>query len=536
MCVELRQRLIDYLTQEKELLENDITSHEQMSDDDLVEIGLMIDNCSLVMSAEDSTVLSFKENTSKIRQGDKVFLIDKVDGAKQPAEIIEISPENVRIDIFLKKNHDTDFRYQIRADERVYTQTIINLLETIHESQAGSKFLEYLDENRNPVLTESCSIETISIPSRFNENQRSAIELCLGFPNVACVHGPPGTGKTDVLAFVAKAYSDAGFEVLIISHTHQAVNNALEKISGFYSNPTIKIGSIPHDKTSKSGVLHFSKYTEYLSYRKSKSHRRQIKGDIVGMSILSAAANLGFRISGFSPIVALVDEASQLPLSIGSIIGKFGVQSVIFFGDDRQLPPIFHQDLIDHDLSESIFTRISRMHPDSKVVLNHTYRMNSDITTYVSKHFYEPYSIMLKSDRNPIYSTSIDFVDYIYDSSDCNDFNDWEAENAATISMKYSAKNKSVAIITPFRKQVNLIRHYIKENYHDSNLPIPIVDTVERLQGMDVDIIIISFSVTNPDFYKATQSFITNPNRLNVMFSRAKDKVIILKSNLIKLM
>ena len=64
---------------------------------------------------------------------------------------------------------------------------------------------------------------------------------------------------------------------------------------------------------------------------------------------------------------------------------------------------------------------------------------------------------------------------------------------------------------------------------------MPLIDTVERLQRQDVDIIILSFSVTNPEYFKSMESFIINENRINVMISRAKKKVIILKSSLFKI-
>ena len=61
----------------------------------------------------------------------------------------------------------------------------------------------------------------------------------------------------------------------------------------------------------------------------------------------------------------------------------------------------------------------------------------------------------------------------------------------------------------------------------------PLVDTVERLQGQDVRLIILSLAVTDPEYYKQVKAFLLNPNRLNVMISRAKEKVVILKSDLI---
>lgn len=58
----------------------------------------------------------------------------------------------------------------------------------------------------------------------------------------------------------------------------------------------------------------------------------------------------------------------------------------------------------------------------------------------------------------------------------------------------------------------------------------PLIDTVERLQGQDVECIIITFAASNEDYIKQTEDFLFNPNRLNVMISRAKTKVIIFAS------
>lgn len=60
---------------------------------------------------------------------------------------------------------------------------------------------------------------------------------------------------------------------------------------------------------------------------------------------------------------------------------------------------------------------------------------------------------------------------------------------------------------------------------------MPLVDTVERLQGQDVEMIIISFCITSDDFFNEQRDFVLNRNRLNVMFSRAKTKVVLLGSD-----
>ena len=57
------------------------------------------------------------------------------------------------------------------------------------------------------------------------------------------------------------------------------------------------------------------------------------------------------------------------------------------------------------------------------------------------------------------------------------------------------------------------------------------INTVERLQGQDVRLIILSFAVSDPEYYSKVKSFLLNPNRLNVMISRAKEKDVILRSS-----
>ena len=56
---------------------------------------------------------------------------------------------------------------------------------------------------------------------------------------------------------------------------------------------------------------------------------------------------------------------------------------------------------------------------------------------------------------------------------------------------------------------------------------MPLIDTVERLQGQDVDCIILSFASTDNSYIHDIEGFLFNLNRLNVMVSRAKTKVII---------
>jgi superfamily I DNA and/or RNA helicase len=86
----------------------------------------------------------------------------------------------------------------------------------------------------------------------------------------------------------------------------------------------------------------------------------------------------------------------------------------------------------------------------------------------------------------------------------------------------------NVSIITPYRKQVRLLRAKARDYFSQDMMPL--IDTVERLQGQDVDCIILSFASSDENYINEVHGFLFNPNRLNVMISRAKTKVIIFGS------
>ncbi len=64
----------------------------------------------------------------------------------------------------------------------------------------------------------------------FSEKQREAYESCLAPAGVRLVWGPPGTGKTMVLAEAISALRATGRRVLLVSATNIAVDNALLKV------------------------------------------------------------------------------------------------------------------------------------------------------------------------------------------------------------------------------------------------------------------------------------------------------------------
>jgi DNA replication ATP-dependent helicase Dna2 len=88
----------------------------------------------------------------------------------------------------------------------------------------------------------------------------------------------------------------------------------------------------------------------------------------------------------------------------------------------------------------------------------------------------------------------------------------------------------TVGVITPFRAQIANIRQKLPAKYQDIT-----IDTVERFQGSERDVIIVSFAVKNPLQLRAIQSINAKgvDRKLNVILTRAKEHLVLLGSEAI---
>ena len=514
------------------LIEKDIQDHLELSDEEKVEQGYLIKGCLVTDSKDGCSELSTPENNTKLRGGDHVAIEEVSNGNITEATVIENTFDTISVNAPLRLSS----QYDIVVKEGFYLDPLISVLDYLEEGASGTSYIKQLCNIEQPRNEGYRPIDTsrVDIPKDLDSTQREAVEKVLKCPSLYCIQGPPGTGKTNVLATIASIFSKCGREVLIISNTHQAVNNALNKIDG--TMPVVKIGETLKAQSVSGHIQKYKSFSDYNKVRR-KSTRNTRYGAIVGMTLHAAIINLGLRRSGFAPTLVLVDEASQIPLTLAAGIASFGAGSIIFIGDDRQMPPIFHPELVSNELSVSIFSHLSNLYPDFKTVLDTSYRMNSTICKFVSEAFYEPYGIKLQShasiaDRHIDGESIQDAVTYINVATEgCKDFNQEEAKNAVEQALKYKELGYDVAIVTPYRKQVNMV--YDQWKAQGGKTDEILVDTVERLQGQDVDVIILTTSVSDTEYYKENILFLLDRQRMNVMISRAKQKVIIIKSPIV---
>jgi len=548
-----KEKLLAYLHAEQNMEKEDIEATKQMSREEKIEANMMLANLTIAQSSDNTYILNAPNNYSKLRSGDKIVLKSNGEGKGVKAIVVDTSVETVTVQA--EKEIDESAIYDLEEESPNLLNALIGCLEGILPATPGAAFLRMLAKEE-PVEAESflrlVPEEIAGFENTFsslNKEQQAAVRSMLEFYPIHVLQGPPGTGKTRVLAATAIAASLKNREVVIIANTHQAVNNALLKIRKTNKKvPLFKIGELLKAEDLGDDIHKFQKFAEYNDY--SRENRRKKKmGYVIGMTIWGAISSLGLRThSHFRPYLALVDEASLMPLTYASILGKCS-SSVCFFGDSRQMPPIFRPELEENTLSTSILDYCAANVEGVPIsILPVTHRMNSEITAFVSKAFYEPHGIVLHSAEkisgnrfnSPYFehkgkNESIVFWDAEASSPNCLEENEGEADAVIEIVKALLQEGKqanSIAVITPFRKQVRLLRSKVHEEIKSKNLPL--IDTVERLQGQDVDCIILSFASSDKNYIDTIRGFLFNPNRLNVMISRAKTKVVIIASETVQ--
>ena len=550
---EFRDNLLRMLFAEKKLGKEDAEKQMNMSREEKVENDLLLINVTIKRHEDDVYELNVPDNYSKLRAGDKVVIVNDDSSHESEATIIDVFLDTLTISCDDELDANATFSIEQKSPELL--QTLISCLEGIYAGVPGAAFLRLLSGEEKFETVDFLKVDIDDVPNFYsirnilNKEQLSAVSSMLEYPPIHVLQGPPGTGKTAVLAATAIATARMNREVVIIANTHHAVNNALQKIRTLDKKATlIKVGALLKSEELDDTVLKFEKFNEYYEYS-YKNRRKKRTGHIIGMTIWGAITYLGLRHHAhFRPYISLVDEASLMPLSIATILGKTA-PSVCLFGDSRQMPPIFRPEFEGNDNSISILDYCSKKVEGVPVaVLHTTYRMNEQITNVVSKSFYEPYGITLRSAEQTAsnlfnspymerkgYNNSIVFADAGISTPSCEEENEGEANAIVEMVKALLDEGKhpeDIAVITPFRKQVRLIRAKAMEVIHTEEMPL--IDTVERLQGQDVECIILSFASSDEQYIESMRGFLFNPNRLNVMISRAKTKVVVFACAFVK--
>ncbi len=118
------------------------------------------------------------------------------------------------------------------------------------------------------------------------------------------------------------------------------------------------------------------------------------------------------------------------------------------------------------------------------------------------------------------------------DHQGCHQESEIEAEIMAQLAFRlmidFELSANRLALISPHRAQNNAITKRLSELLEDKEAHLPLIDTVERVQGAERDVILFAFTTSDPDH--TASEFLNNPNRFNVAITRARHKLIVIGS------
>ena len=394
------------------------------------------------------------------------------------------------------------------------------------------------------------------------------------------LQGPPGTGKTSMalrflveeeLSILKSQISKLNYQtsILLNAYTHRAVDeicSMLEEAGISY----LRLGS--EDSCDPRFVHRLLKHIVGKRPKMGDIQRRLQAMNVV-VSTTSTLLSQPFLIQLMNFSLCIVDEASQIlePNIIGLLVSDH-IQRFILIGDHKQLPAVVQQPDDEpslHACRLSLFERLLQQEraagrDDFVAILRRQGRMHPDIAAFPNEFFYatehlQPVPLPHQEETALRYEQpSQDDLDDLlkqhrvlfFDSGQyrqsgisseyalSDKVNIEEARMVADllrrIVRQYGARfdaQKTVGVIVPYRNQIAMIRRELAQ------LGLPqlnaiSIDTVERYQGSQRDVIIYSFTIRHPyqlDFLTANcfeESGSIIDRKLNVAMTRARKQLL----------
>jgi DNA replication ATP-dependent helicase Dna2 len=369
--------------------------------------------------------------------------------------------------------------------------------------------------------------------TNLNDSQIDAIANAHATDLLHLIQGPPGTGKTLTLAYLTSLLVRDGKRVLVTALTHRAIHNALNKIVKV--DPDLDVCKI--GVSSHAGILDVPCYESF-----TESGFVDISdGYVIGATPFAVQTN---RLANVEFDVILFDEASQVTLPL-AIMGMLAGNKYIFIGDENQLPPVTILSA-EQANQTSIFSYLTGH--GNETMLNITYRLNDILAEWPSKQFYEGKLIPSPEAAKHRLELSKKATrwDFILDPTSpvmfidiCNQNTTIRSHREAELVvelilalLEHQIPADEIGVVVPYRAQSRLTRSLLRRQINDEDILSKVaIDTVERMQGQEREIILVSFTTASPAFASQMADFLFQPQRLNVAVTRPKAKLILIGSH-----
>ncbi len=164
---------------------------------------------------------------------------------------------------------------KVSIDTSINNVNLKKLEKTIQKIKSGEldynnqRILNFITGEIKPIYTHK-NIDFIT--KTLNKSQKEAVSLSMDADDFHLIIGPPGTGKTFVITEIVRQLVKREQKVLITAWTNNAVDNMVERLSGFGVRNILRIGS--KNSISPSNI-------EYSLEKKMRKHKNWIEVEIL---------------------------------------------------------------------------------------------------------------------------------------------------------------------------------------------------------------------------------------------------------------
>lgn len=379
--------------------------------------GLHIQDKAL--ADKDGWVQTFRcTNSSELREGDEILLSDgdPIAGEVVSGTIMAISSEHVTVWTRELLAHPALLnRYD---NELVHLRTLQNLLRWQHaplhlrDLVAGKVRPRFIGEDS-------------TYRADFNSEQNLAVARAMQMQDYLLIHGPPGTGKTSVIAEIVKRLTQQGQRVMLAAFTNQAVDTMLKRLDKEGLHAYVRLG---HERSTNAAIRPrlLKPLVEAAMHERAGEDDQAQTGEpptysdvlrdmLVTTPVVASTTatwssdkyiphaargeDASLTSTGLQFDVAIIDEAGQL--TVPAILGALRfARRFILVGDEKQLPPlVLSREAAAAGLADSLFSALKQADDDytndhplaisACVPLRIQYRMNKWIANFSSTVFYE---------------------------------------------------------------------------------------------------------------------------------------------------
>jgi superfamily II DNA/RNA helicase len=393
-----------------------------------------------------------------------------------------------------------------------------------------------------------------------NARQRQA--LLLAFQSrLGLIEGPPGTGKTHVLACMLIALileaeqTGRPLRLVVSALTHQAIDNVLYKVQQVVQDTGLEAFPGRCLKWGRRPILSEGSGDQpALTYVEAATEVLESPHLILGATGFGLYQLFGSQSGAFPAFFdwIILDEASQMLLPQAMLSLIYGKGQYIFCGDVQQLPPVVlglqpaEEEAVP---SRSILAHLLATYGASaRVRLNETYRLNRELCRLPSHLWYDDdlhpapanagarlalpalsHADLVDAILAPEQPVTLVLTEHVAAHQHASVEVDVVSQLATRLLLKYGLEPERLAVVAPHRAQNNAIAQRLSELLAEAGgAALPVIDTVERLQGAERDVVLFSVTTSDPDHLGS--AFLNNPNRFNVAITRARHKLVVIGS------